>query len=719
VGTFVAAIVIAVAALLVLKPRYTATAQILFDSRKQNVFQLQAAGGGQAMAIDAGSVESEVSLIQSFGVLRRVVEKLKLDETPEFGPEATRGFSLLSLLPWRSPAREEMVLDRSLSPQQLAAIKKLRDGIWAKRVGVTYVVDISATSRDPLLAARISDALAESYLVEQLEARYETARRASAWFSERLVTLGDQLRQSEAKVAAFRQQYGLVDTQQGGGIDKQQVSELSAQLVLARAQTAEKRAKYEQAERVSKGSGSNAAVSEVLSSQLISNLRTQEAEVARREADLAAKYSGAHPLLANVRAEHADIKRAIGAEVQRIIANFRNEYEVALKREQSLEQSLARFTNVATANDNVKIRLNELEREVESNRTLYQNFLTHAKEAREETTLATNDSRIITPAVVPTTASFPRPIIFLSIAGILGLVGGVSLAFALDQMEKGFVTSEQVETATGLPVLAVLQKFGQRELQDKSGRLLTIPQYLEHNALTRFGEAMRTVRVSIHLSDVDNPPKVVLVTSSVPGEGKSTLAATLATSAALTSQRVLLIDGDIRHPSTSKLYGLDSNKGLVDFLAGNTPGLEAMKTFIDGRLTVLPAGTISAKSADLLHSQKMFSLIEAARGSYDLVIIDCPPVTAVVDSRVMANHVDKVLFVTEWRRTPREVVERAIGLMSEHRDRLVGLVINKANFVDMRYYSSYYSYYYSHSYKSYYEDAETRVGGGVARKARV
>lgn len=691
--SMVLAVLASIVVLFVVTPRYTATTQILFDPRKQNLLALQSAM--QGVAIDAGSVESEVALFQSYHVLDRVSRKLQLDKVAEF----SRQSNLLSLLIGTGDKADATLADGKSTPEQVLAVRRLKERTSARRVGLTYVMEISATSTDRVLATKLADELAQSYLIEQLEARYDVTRRATAWYGERLVVLREQLQESERKVADYRAQHGLVETQHGA-IDKQQVSELSAQLVLARAQTAEKRAKFEQAERVSRASGANAAVAEVLQSTLISNLRTQEAEVARREADLSAKYAAGHPLVVNVRAERADLRRAIAAEVQRVISNFRNEYEVAQKREESLEQSLAQFTNVATANDSVKIKLRELERDVESNRALYESFLANSKSAREQTTLEASESRVITPAIIPNAPSFPRKPLFLGFALVFGFAAGVGLAFLLDYIENGFMTAEQAESVLELPVLSVLPAVPESD-RAQAGKSLSIPEFVERKPLARFSESVRSVRVGASLSDVDNPPRLLQVTSSVPGEGKSTIAASLAMSAAASGQRVLLIDADLRHPSTSKMFGAEQKSGLVELLSGALPSSSVLLQ-INQTLVVLPAGSNTKNAPDLLGSQKMSAFISAARDAYDLVIVDTPPVTAVVDSQVVANLTDKIVFVIEWERTPREVVLRSLNLLGDLRHKIAGVVLNKANVKQMKYYSSYYSYY-SSAYKNYYQ----------------
>ena len=691
--------------LLLVAPRYTASTQILFDPRKQNIYQAQTVAS-LGIAIDTGSVESEVSLIQSFNVLRHVVEALSLDQVREFGEPPPA--NLLSLLLSRFETPEEPAVNAKFSPAQLLAARRLRDSVTARRVGLTYVIEISATAREPLLAAQIADAVADAYLVEQLEARFLVSKRASDWFAQRLVLLREQLRGSEGMVADFRAQNNLVALPQGATIDKQQVSELSAQLVLARAQTTERRAKFEQAERVAHSGGNSAAMTEMLQSQLVSNLRTQEADIARREADLAAKYAATHPQLVSLRAEHADIRRAIADEIQRITLNYRNEFEVARKREQSLDQSLARFTQVASETDAVKLQLKELEREDESNRVLYEAFLSQAKQAHENTTLDSNDSRVITPALVPASPSFPRKSVYLSLALVLGLLGGIGLAFLQDYIENGFTTAEQLEAGTGLSVLAVLPELEAKEINRASIR--SIPEYVGRKPLSRFSESVRSARISIGLSDVDAPPKIVLVTSSIPGEGKSTVAVSLAISAAGSGQKVLLIDADMRHPTASKFFGLENSAGLVDILDSSDLTLESAQAEVHGslglfaneRLAVLAAGAATKNAPDLLGSRKMGALLRSMRADYDLIIIDTPPITAVADSLVLANQVDKIVFVVEWERTPRAMVQRAMNVLGETRGRVAGIVLNRANVGQMRYHASYYSYY-SQAYRTYYQ----------------
>jgi capsular exopolysaccharide synthesis family protein len=208
--------------------------------------------------------------------------------------------------------------------------------------------------------------------------------------------------------------------------------------------------------------------------------------------------------------------------------------------------------------------------------------------------------------------------------------------------------------------------------------------------------------VGVSLSDVDQPPKLLLLTSSVPGEGKSTLAASLAISSASGGARTLLIDCDLRHPSTTASFGLRGKAGLVELLGGSRELKDVIATFSNGSLSIIPAGGRTTNPSDLLGSQKMKRLLEVVRENFDLVICDTPPVTAVSDCTVVAKLVDKIVFVVEWKTTPRDVVVRGLGILEDDRHRFAGVVLNRVNTKEMRYYSSYYSYY-SYKYQGYYD----------------
>ncbi len=689
--------------LLTITPRYTATVQILLDPKKNQVFGAEAIM--PELNLDSGNVDSQISVIQSTNLLRHVVEKQKLTEDAEFGQPAKPGLFGLLLGSLSSGEAVTPIAtasnDGSAPTDVLRAITRLKNSLEVQRVNRTYVLSVSVTSEDPVKAARLANAVADAYVVDQLEARYEAARAASSWLAERIQTLGDQVRQSEEAVAKFRQANNLVSASSEGKITigEQQLSELSAQLVTARAETAERKSKFEQAALVQASGGNIQAIPDVVRSNVISNLRQQEAEISSKEADLVSRYSDSHPLVVNARAQKRDIERSISAEVARIISNLKNDYDVAKAHEDSLSASLKQASGSSSLDSDVGVRLRELERANTANKTLFENFLSRSKITDAQSSFEEREARIISPATKPGWASFPKKGLVESLAMVVGLMLGVAGSVALDMLNAGFLTQRAVEEKLGVPVLGAAPILTGKD-RTVDGKALDPTRYLMARPLSHYAEAIRAVRVGVQMADVDNPAKIVLVTSTVPSEGKTTSVLSLAFSAVKAGHKVAVIDCDLRHPSVTKFFGLESQPGLVDLLTGAAQPEEALFE-IDG-LTVLPAGAKSQNPPDLLGSERMKQLIENLRGLFDYIVIDSPPVGPVIDAKVLASVVDKVIYVVRWGRTPREIVAQHIESVSGHR-KLAGIILTLVDETQTpRYgpYANYSGYYYNKYYKN-------------------
>ena len=676
-ATTLAVMLLASVGMMALTPRYTATVQILLEPRKQSVF------GSDSilpeLTLETGNVDSQVSVIRSINLLGRVVEKHNLTSDPEFGRKSSPG--LLAVIKGMifTPEAEPSTGKRDaeeLPPTTLATIERLQDALRVSRVAATYVISISVTSEDAGKASRLANAIADAYVVDRLDARYDAAKRASTWLSERMESLRAQVRQSEEAVAKFRQEHNLATSSDGKvAVTEQQLTELNAKLVAARSEAAEKRAKYEQAQRLKDSRGNLQAIPDVVRSTVISDLRKLEAEAARRMADLAARYSDAHPTVVNARAELRDVERSIAAEVGRIIGNVKNDYDVALAREESLRSSLNALTGSDVGDGSIGVKLRELERNNAANKALFENFLSRAKITHEQTAFEEREARIISPATRPQSASFPRKSLFLTLAGVLGMALGIGSALALHVLNSGFVFPKEIESTLGRPVLTSIPYLSD-SARKVDGKVLEPANYLLKKPMSRYSEQVRAVRVGVQMADVDNPAKVVLVTSSVPKEGKSTLSIGLTFLAARAGQRALLIDSDLRHPSISTYFGLQSRPGLVDFLTGAITLEEALVTA--GPITVLPRGAASQNPADLLASERMKQMVAHLRDTYDYIVIDSPPVAPVVDTKIIQQLADKIVYIVRWQTTPREMVRQCLEQLAPDR-RLAGIAFNLVN----------------------------------------
>lgn len=694
-------------AILQITPIYTATAQLLIDPRKTNAMKSEAIVSD--LTLDMSTIATEVSLIKSFSVARRVVERLKLQDHAQFG-RAPAKFSMWTwLFGSNQPDNSEITSENStseptaalsISPALRALIRQVESGIDVRRVGNTYFIEVSYSHFDPKITAVLANAVTQSYLDEQLEARYQAAQHAAGWLSERVAALRVQLENSERALAEHRAKYNLVN-KQAGTLADQQAAEINSQLVSARAQTVDKKAKFDQAQKILDGGASIESIAAVVDSPSIAALRTREADVVRQEADLLTRYGPEHPAILKIRAEHTDLNRQIKREVARVVQTLKTDYEFAQKKEQSLEGSLQELTSGQNLNDRPILRLRELERDAQSNRTLYETLLARFKEAEQQTSLDSAQSRIVAPAFIPISPSYPNKIRFLLLAVVGGIAVGSGAIYLLEYLENGFTSAEQIEQALHLPVLAIIPRLSENDRMI-DGRIAPIPEYTIIRPQSRYGESIRSVRVSTQMSNVDKPPRLILVTSALPAEGKTTTALSMAFSAAASArQRVLLIDGDLRAKSVSKQFNLLDKTGLTDVLTEREKSDRAFFPTDVPNLTILPAGSHTGHPPDILGSERMCAFLQYLLELYDVIYLDAPPLLPVIDSVVLSRFVDKILLIVNWRQTPRNIVVRALQLIDTSKEKISGIVLNGANLDQLTSYDPYNTYYHK-KYGTYY-----------------
>ena len=703
-------------------PIYVASAQVLLDP-------LRAKGIGddtlftQPIMNPIISSESEAAVIRSTALLHRVVERENLvrpgdleagaNETTTSKPapvapgKQENSFigKLRSMFPGRPRDREPYA---SVYPASvIAAIAKLRGATEVTRVPQTFVVNISFSSPDPVRAARMANAIADAYILDKLDTRFEAAQRATAWLNDRLEQLRKQVRDSEAAVTKFRADHSLLAGNASATLNQQQLADLNGKLVAARTELAEKKARLDLLEQVQgKGGNLQSLLPDLVKdNQTIGILRAQLAANAQKEADLLARYGDRHPLVINARAERRDLERRIAAEIQKLSGNVKNEYEIAKARVASLEESLREVTGQGNLDSGTVVTLRDLERTAAVNKALFDEFLKKSKSTQEQSTFEPRDARVITPALPPSAPTYPsKPktmLLFMTIGLFLGTAG----ALAKESLNSGFTTPQQIEDAVGLPLLSSVSRTDPAEV-NVQGKSISLPEYIAVKPLSRYSEAIRTLRSGIQMTDVDNPPKVVQVTSTVPNEGKTTIAMALAASAAGSGLRVLVIDGDLRRPSASKILGDgdgEHSPGLVDLLVGSASLEQVVRYNETVKLWFIKAGSKTQNPPDLLNSDRMKAIVGHFKNSFDFVVIDTPPVGPVIDPVIVSQLVDKVVFVVRWAATGRELVERVLDNPS-FRKNIAGIVFNHVIDHEARKYGKYaYSYYYgARQYKSYY-----------------
>ena len=690
--------------LYVAPPKFTAQAELLIDTKKGQPFPQQQSSATE-VAMDSAAVDSQIQLLKSENVASAVVKDLNLTNDPEFigSRPGVLGTILGYLRPSGGPPPEFELQQR--------AHNAFERGLTARRIGTTYVIEVGFLSLNPERAAQIANATADAYIVDQLDAKYEATRRASTWLQERIQELRQQASTAENAVLDFKKANNIVDT--GGRlIGEQQLAELNSQLVIARANTAEARARLNRISEITKHDVSDIdnilrspdpAVADALHNDVINKLRSEFLDLANREQVYSARLGHNHLLVVNLRNQMFEIRRSIMDELKRIAETFKSDYEIAIAREQSVEKSLAEAVSQTQTTNQAQIKLKDLDSNAQTYRALHDTFVQRYMESLQQQSFPFTEARVITHAVRPLTKSQPSSMLVMAAASVGGLLLAFGVAVLIDISERGFRTSEQVEQELHTSCLAVvpvvgaepetpLRAYSPKQNDGRSARQtkpVGILGSVIANPFSRFAEAFRSIKVGIDLFSLAKPNKASGITSTHPGEGKSTIAANLARLVSHAGGKAILLDCDLRNPSLSRALAPGAELGLLDILSGRASFKDVV---LHDTTTALPFVPMVAKTRlshtnEILASPSMKKLMDSLREVYDYVFIDLPPLVPVVDVRSTNQIVDSYLLVVEWGRTGVDVVERALGSAPLIYENLMGVVLNKADLEAMRHYS--------------------------------
>ncbi|MFB9269365.1 polysaccharide biosynthesis tyrosine autokinase [Bradyrhizobium erythrophlei] len=705
------AIAIGLLYLLATPSQYTATATLLIDSSTLRVLQNQLQPQGD-IPLDTLQVGSQVEILASRKLGATVVKDLNLADDPEFA--GTGGWSPLSRLAPGSPdERQQRALDEFLAHRTITRGEK------------TYALNIAYTSRSPVTAAKVANAIAEAYIDDQLGAKYQTITRAGAWLQDRINELKSKATAADRSVLEFKEKNNIVDlggasTTAGPGaasrlIGEQQLFELNSQLATARGATSEAKARLDRIEQVRKMDVSEGAVADTLKNDVITRLRNQFLDLSAREANIAARYGADHAAAVNLRDQMAEVRRNIGAELGRIAGSYRSDYEIAKTREENLERSLAGLVSEGQLTNRDRLGLAELESSAKVYRTLYDSFLQRYMEAIQQQSFPITDARVISPAVPPARKSKPVASFVLAIALTMGLMASFGIAALREAVDAVFRTARQAEQELGTRCLSVIplatgpaipapslprsraakpaeqarlpaaapQQRGDQVPAD--GSRYTFSDPLKRRAvddpISVFTEAFRAIKVSAWLQATIRETKVIGITSTLANEGKSTVASNLAALIADAGRRVVLIDADLRNPTLARSLTPRPATGWLDVLSGKVELAQATGREPTTGLALLPLLLTEAPvhSDEVLASSGFRDLLDRLRRTYDYVIVDLPPIAPVVDVRAIVPVIDSFVFVVEWGSTRIKTVRRHLLAEPELHDRLLGVVLNKAD----------------------------------------
>jgi uncharacterized protein involved in exopolysaccharide biosynthesis/Mrp family chromosome partitioning ATPase len=662
-------------------PVYTASTTLFIDPRLKKIVSEEVTQGG--LGSDLALVESQVAIIGSDAVLNRVVDRLKLDQDPEFAPPPGPG--LLSRL-------KALVVSRPAPPDpKLQALESLARSIKVKRAQKTYVVDIEASAGTPVKAARITEAVVEAYLLDQTEAKQSEAKRANELIDARLGELREQVRRAELRADEFRKSNRIL-TSEGGLVNEQQLSKLNGELITARAVAAEANARLDQVNAALKAGAGPDTLPDALRSGLVQRLREQYAQVARREAALSSQLQGRHPVLIEVRSQVAEIRNQIAAELKRIATSARSEQQIAQNRERDISAQLERAKSEVGRTNTAQIKLRELEQELTASRELLRVFLGRAKELQEQQSIATSDARVISPAAVPTQPSKPLTWLILSL-GLLGGLGlGIAGALVNDQLDRSVRSPGDIAAASGLAALGVVPRFsapargasatdaaaplgGRRATP--FGDLLTAIADARGPAAVTYRQSLARLQSRLRTHDAGRSGRAATVMLIAPhrGAGASATALGLAYSAALQGERVLLVDASSSDAELSTIFAGSISTDRVVVL-DDRDHLAAI-TARDARsgLALLPIALADLRTLKSHQRRKLVTGLTALSQGYDLVVIDGGALLADDSSAALLPCADSIVVVARSGATSADQIAATVDMLNGARDRIAGVVL--------------------------------------------
>lgn len=677
-------------------PKYTATANVMLDTRKERVTNVEEVLSG--LPADSSVVDTEVEVLKSRQLGERVVKALKLEEDPEFNGLIRKpsGLGALKAMVVGTPAPTRLT-GIAAQKQHERIVDAVLSGLSVKRAGLTYVINVSYESETPAKAATIANKFAELYLLEQMEAKFDATQQATRWLNTRLDELRGQVLADEAAVQQFKIANNLLSAS-GTNLTEQEISNYNQTLSQARAQVAEDQARLNTARRQLAGGSSGDDVGEALSSPVIQQLRAQRAQVSGQVADLQGRYGERHPEMLKAKRQLSDIDAQIEQEIQRIISNLEARASVSQQRAAALAGSLGGARGTLAANNRAMVRLNELQRTAEASRTLYESYLNRFKETSTQQGIEQSDARIVSKAKIPTGQSSPKVALNLALGLLLALGAGVGAVVLAEMLDAGLATAEDVERRLETSYLGAIPLLSSVA---EDGKVAPI-DYVVAKPLSSFSEALRNLRTSILYSRLGEPVKLVAVTSALPGEGKTTTSICLARAAALQGARTIIVDCDLRRRTVNRLLGAEPKAGLLEVLNGEATLDQAIVRDRDTGAHFLPLAKSAFTPKDVFGTVAMDRLLNELQAQYDFVVLDTAPLLPVADTRVLAPKADAVVFLARWRKTPQHAIEAAFRLLQGTGANLAGVALTQ---VDMKQQTRYGygdpGYYYA-EYKKYY-----------------
>ena len=675
-------------------PIYEASTRILIERENPNVVSFQEVLDQSTLTDDY--YETQYAILQSRGLARRTLDALNLWDNPVFHPEPRFSITGLLLAPinlvasWFQPAAPVETPDEAETNAQTAVIDQFLGSLSIEPVRYSRLVDLRFRSPDQGLTARVTNAVAAQYIAQSVEFRSSTTKEASAFLDQQLTEQRAKLEASERALQAYREQTDSVSLEERQNIVVQKLQELNAAVTRANQVRIQKEGAYNQVRAAQNDPGAIDSLPLVLSNQFIQQQKTELAQLQRTRAQLSEKLGPNHPDMVKVNSAVQSAEGKIRAEVAQIVNATRSEYEAALAEERTLAATLNQQKSEAQSLNRSGIQYGVLQRDATANRQMFEALLQRTQETGVSEELKTVNIRVVDAAETPGGPVSPNVANNLLMAILAGLTLAIGLAFTLEYADDRIKNPDELKKHLGVPFLGMVPA-----IFDKSAG----SPLLSKRVPAVFSESFRSIRTNVLFSSTEEGGRFIVVTSSVPGEGKTIVSSNLSVALAQAGHRVLLIDADMRKPRVHEVFGCSVAPGLSDLLVGTTNASEGIRESAVPGLWLMSAGTLPPNPAELIGSKRFKDFTAFLLQHFDWVIVDTPPVMAVTDASIAANLAHGVLFVVGAEMTSRRIAQRAVEQLGLSQAKFLGVVLNR---VDLENNAYYYSRYYRPEYSGYY-----------------
>lgn len=674
---------------------YEATVQILIERDAPNVVSFQEVLEQSEISDDY--YETQYRLLQSRGLARRTIEALDLWAHPQFNQRPRMTIRSVIMAPvnavaaWFEPERPFEPPDAVETREQSAVINRFLASLSISAPRYTRLVDVRFHSPDPVLAATVANTLAGEYIEQSLELRSTTTKEASVFLTEQLAEQREKLEASEQALQAYRERTGSVALEDRQNVVVQRLADLNAAVTKANTVRIQKEAAYNQVKTVLENPAAMDSVPVILSNAFVQQQKSELALLQRQRAQLSDKLGPNHPDMVKVNTAIQNGEARLQSEIAQLVQSMRNEYEAAVAEERTLQAALNQQKGEAQMLNRASIEYGVLQRDTTANRQMFEALLQRTQETGVSEELKAGNIRVVDQAEIPATPVSPNVFNNLLMALLGGLTLAVGLAFALEYADDRIKNPDEMKKHLGLPFLGMVPAIADKSVRN--------PLIGNGNVSSMFTESFRSIRTNVLFSSTDEGGRLVAVTSSAPGEGKTVVSANLGVALAQAGHRVLLLDADMRKPRVHEMFAAPNLPGLSNLLVGNAVASDAIQETPTAGLWILPAGTLPPNPAELLGSKRFKDFAAFLVQYFDWVIIDTPPVMAVTDPAIVANLVHGVLFVVGAEMTSRRIAHRAVEQLGLGQAKFLGAVLNG---VDLERNAYYYSRYYRPEYGGYY-----------------